>query len=120
MSPVTCAGALASIKYVRDHHDLRIAQRVQVATLIELLRWKGIEIHPDACTHIVPVMVRDPFKCKAMSDKLINDYGHYIQPINYPTVAEGTERLRIAPTPLHTDSMINDLVTALAEVFNNV
>jgi len=118
MSPVTCAGALASIKYVRDHHDLRIAQRVQVETLVNLLRWKGIEIHENACTHIVPVMIRDPFICKSMSDTLLNDYGHYCQAINWPTVAEGTERLRLAPTPFHTDAMMNELVDALVEVFN--
>jgi 5-aminolevulinate synthase len=63
-------------------------------------------------------MVRDPFKCKAMSDALINDYNIYVQPINYPTVAEGTERLRFAPTPFHTDAMMNDLVDALLKVMD--
>jgi 5-aminolevulinate synthase len=63
-------------------------------------------------------MVRDAFKCKAISDKLLNEHGVFIQPINYPTVAEGTERLRIAPTPYHTDAMMYDLVKGLKEAFN--
>ena len=78
----------------------------------------NIEVHTDSETHIVPVMVRDAKKCKAMSDRLLNEYGIYIQPINYPTVAEGEERLRIAPTPLHTDAMMNNLVDALRKVFD--
>jgi 5-aminolevulinate synthase len=63
-------------------------------------------------------MVRDAFKCKEISDTLLNEYGIYIQPINYPTVAVGTERLRIAPTPFHTDAMLADLVNALKEVLS--
>ena len=62
-------------------------------------------------------MVRDPKKCKLMSDMLLDDYNIYIQPINYPTVPKGTERLRIAPTPLHTDAMMHDLVEALRKTF---
>ena len=118
MSPVTCAGALASVKYLRDHNDLRIRHHERAATLTKMLSDAGIEVFVDACTHIVPVMVRDPFKCKAMSDSLLNNYGIYVQSINYPTVAEGTERLRFAPTPYHTDSMMSDLVVALGKVFN--
>ena len=68
----------------------------------------------------VPVMVRDPVRCKAMSDELLSEHGIYIQPINYPTVAKGTERLRIAPTPLHTASLLHELVTSLTDVFNKV
>lgn len=118
MSPVTCAGALASIKYLRDHNELREQHQERARKLTELLQAEGIEVHENACTHIVPVMVRDAFKCKAMSDKLLNDHGIFIQPINFPTVAEGSERLRIAPTPYHTDAMMYDLVRALKEVFN--
>ena len=118
MSPVLCAGALASVKYLRDHNELRIAHQERAQTLTNMLRSKGLKIHENACTHIVPVMVGDAFKCKAMSDMLLNDYGIYIQPINFPTVAEGTERLRIAPTPWHDDAMMSNLVTALEEVFN--
>jgi len=118
LSPVLCAGALASIKYLRDHNELREQHQERAATLTKMLTNRGMEIHESACTHIVPVMVRDAFKCKAMSDILLNDYGIYIQPINYPTVAEGQERLRIAPTPFHTDAMLSDLVDALERVFN--
>jgi 5-aminolevulinate synthase len=118
MSPVLCAGALASIKYLKDHHELRIQHQERAETLTHMLRDRGIEVHQDACTHIVPVMVRDAKKCKSMSDRLLNEYGIYIQPINFPTVAVGEERLRIAPTPLHTDAMMSELVIALRKVFN--
>lgn len=76
----------------------------------------GIPVHENACTHIVPVMVNDAFKCKEASDRLLNEFGIYIQPINSPTVDVGTERLRIAPTPFHTDVMMVELVEALKEV----
>ena len=116
LSPVLCAGALASVKYLKDHPELRDEHQARTRKLKQMLRDRDIEVHEDACTHIVPVMIRDAFKCKEMSDTLLNDYGIYIQPINYPTVAEGTERLRIAPTPFHTDAMLADLVNALKEV----
>ena len=119
MSPVLCAGALASVKYLRDHPELRVQHQERATTLKHMLTERGIEVHEDACTHIVPVMIRDPFKCKEFSDILLNDYGIFIQPINYPTVAEGTERLRIAPTPYHTDAMMSDLVEALKKVIND-
>jgi 5-aminolevulinate synthase len=118
LSPVICAGALASVKYLKDHNELRISHQERAETLTHMLKDRGIEVFEGACTHIVPVMVRDPFKCKAMSDALINDYNIYVQPINYPTVAEGTERLRFAPTPFHTDAMMNDLVDALLKVMD--
>ena len=76
----------------------------------------GIKVHEDSCTHIVPVMVNDAFKCKVASDRLLNEFGIYIQPINAPTVDAGTERLRIAPTPFHDDVMMIQLVEALKEV----
>jgi 5-aminolevulinate synthase len=119
LSPVICAGALASVKWLKDHPELRDKHQERANTLKQMLVERGMEIHPGACTHIVPVMVRDPFRCKAMSDALLNDYGIYIQSINYPTVAEGTERLRIAPTPFHTDAMMNELVDALVKVKND-
>ena len=118
MSPVICAGALASIKYLKDHNELREQHQERAATLTRMLTEAGIEVHDAACTHIVPVMVREAKRCKAMSDRLLNEYGIYIQPINYPTVDVGAERLRIAPTPLHTDAMMSDLVEALRKVFN--
>lgn len=116
-SPVICSGALASIKYLKDHNDLRIKHQERANTLKKMLNDTGIEVLEDACTHIVPVMVRDAKLCKKMSDMLLEDYNIYIQPINYPTVAVGAERLRIAPTPLHTDAMMYDLVEALRKTF---
>jgi 5-aminolevulinate synthase len=118
MSPVTCAGALASLKYLKDHNELRQEHQAKTRKLKNMLKDRGIEVLEEASTHIVPVMVRDAFKCKEISDTLLNEYGIYIQPINYPTVAVGTERLRIAPTPFHTDAMLADLVNALKEVLN--
>jgi len=118
MSPVLCAGALASIKYLKDHNELRVAHQERANTLKSMLVKEGIEVLDVANTHIVPVMVRDAKRCKAMSDALLNDYGIYIQPINYPTVDVGAERLRIAPTPLHSDAMMSDLVEALRKVFD--
>ena len=119
-SPVICAGALASIKYLKDHNELREAHQERAAKLVQMLKAQGLEVHADACTHIVPVMVRDAVRCKRISDELLNEHGIYIQPINYPTVAHGEERLRIAPTPLHTDAMMSDLVDALVKVFRDV
>ena len=115
-SPVICAGALASIKYLKDHNELRVKHQERASKLKEMLAEEGIEVLDIATTHIVPVMIRDPKLCKKMSDELLNEHGIYIQPINYPTVQEGTERLRIAPTPLHTDAMMSDLVDALKKV----
>lgn len=117
MSPVLCAGALASIKYLKDHNELRVQHQERAATLTKILRGNDIEVLDAACTHIVPVMVRDAERCKKISDHLLNEYGIFIQPINYPTVAVGEERLRIAPTPLHTDAMMHELVVALKETF---
>ena len=117
-SPVICAGALASVKYLKDHNELRLQHQERAVQLKRMLSQENIEVLDCACTHIVPVMVRDAFKCKSMSDMLLNDHGIFIQPINFPTVEEGQERLRIAPTPLHTDAMMSELVQALVTVFN--
>ena len=115
MSPVLCAGALASIKYLRDHNELREQHQLQAKKLKRKLFRENIEVHPDSCTHIIPVMIRDSDLCKRYSDMLLNEHGIYVQPINYPTVAVGQERLRFAPTPLHTDALISDLVSALIQ-----
>jgi len=120
MSPVLCSGALASIKYLKDHSELREQQQCQVRKLKVLLNEIGVEVNSSTTTHIVPVMVRDADRCKRMSDELLNEHGIYVQSINHPTVAHGEERLRIAPTPFHTDAMISDLVEALEKVFKNV
>jgi|TARA_B110000977_G_scaffold70261_1_gene95381 5-aminolevulinate synthase len=116
-SPVVCSGALASIKYLKDHNELRVKHQERASTLKRMLSEVDIEVHSDSCTHIVPVMVRDAKLTKEMSDMLLSEYGIYIQAINYPTVAEGEERLRIAPTPLHTDAMMSNLVEALRLTF---
>ena len=115
-SPAICAGALASIKYLKDHYELRDKHQERALKLKELLAEAGIPVHPNSCTHIIPVMVNDAFKCKEASDRLLNEFGIYIQPINSPTVEAGTERLRIAPTPYHDDIMMVELVEALKEV----
>ena len=118
MSPVLCAGALASINYVKDHQSLRDEHQSKTKKLKRMLLARNIPIHPNACTHIIPIMVNDAFKAKEASDRLLNEYGIYIQAINSPTVEAGTERLRIAPTPYHTDVMMMELVTALKTVLN--
>lgn len=115
-SPIICAGALASIRYLRDHSTLRERHQERASFLKRLLAEADIKVHPNSCTHIVPVMVNDAFKCKAASDRLLNEFGIYIQPINSPTVDVGTERLRIAPTPFHDDVMMVELVEALKKV----
>jgi 5-aminolevulinate synthase len=115
-SPAICAGALASIKYLRDHPDLRNKHQERARKLKKMLLEANIPVHPNSCTHIVPVMVNDAFKCKAASDRLLNEFGIYIQPINSPTVDAGTERLRIAPTPYHDDIMMTELVEALRKI----
>jgi len=115
ISPVICAGALASIKYLKDHHELRQRHQEKAAKLSLKFKQADIEVFKEACTHIVPVMVRDADKCKAISDRLLEEHGIYVQAINFPTVAVGEERLRFAPTPLHTDAMIEDCVNAVKE-----
>ena len=116
LSPVICAGALASIKYLKDHNELRIQHQERAETLKTMFKDVGIEIL-DNQTHIVPVMVGDAKKAKAMSDMLLDDYNIYVQSINYPTVDVGTERLRFAPTPYHTDAMIHNCVDSVRKVY---
>jgi 5-aminolevulinate synthase len=120
MSPVTCAGALAAIKYLKDHPELREKHQERARKLKHRLKAAGIPVMECSTSHIVPVFVGEAKKCKAMSDALLNDFNIYVQPINSPTVDVGTERLRFAPTPFHDDGMIEDLVTALVEVFKRV
>jgi 5-aminolevulinate synthase len=116
MSPVLCAGALASVKYVSDHPELRakIFERAQM--LREHLLRNNIDIMIND-GHIVPIMVRDARKCKQISDWLLEEKGIYLQPINYPTVPWGTERLRCTPTPNHTESDIDYLTRSLKEIY---
>jgi len=117
-SPVMAAGALASIKYLRDNNQLRETHQERARKLKHRMIKAGLEPMSCSTTHIVPLLIGDAKRCKAISDALLNDHGIYAQPINYPTVPEGTERLRFAPTPFHTDGMIEDLIKALKEVMN--
>ena len=119
MSPVLCAGALASVKYLKDNNQLREQHQERARELKHRMLKAGLQPMECSTTHIVPLFVGDAVKCKQLSDTLINDYGIYAQPINYPTVPEGTERLRFAPTPYHTDGMIEDLIKALTEVMDD-
>jgi 5-aminolevulinate synthase len=118
LSPVMCAGALASVKYVQDHPELRAdILRVAEATRAHL-KAVGLEVNPlSEGNHIVPAMVRDARKCKAISDWLLEEKAIYVQPINYPTVPWGTERLRFTPTPNHTEADIYYLAESLKEAF---
>jgi 5-aminolevulinate synthase len=117
MSPVTCAGALAAIKYLKAHPEIREKHQERARKLKHRLTVAGITVMDCASEHIVPVLVGDAKRCKAMSDALLNEHNIYVQAINYPTVDVGTERLRFAPTPFHDDGMVEDLVEALQIVF---
>jgi len=114
LSPVICAGALTSIRYVREHNDLRNQLKERSTKTKSELAKVGINVLENN-SHIVPVIIGDPVKCKQISDDLLYNEGIYVQPINYPTVPEGTERLRFTPGPLHTDHMISDMVLKLKE-----
>jgi 5-aminolevulinate synthase len=118
MSPVSCAGALASVRYLKEHNDLRIKHQERARKLKHRLSNNGITVMECSTTHIVPVLVGEAKKCKAISDDLLNEHNIYVQPINYPTVDVGTERLRFAPTPFHDDGMIEDLIAALKQTFD--
>jgi 5-aminolevulinate synthase len=115
MSPVLCAGALASVKYVQDHAELRSKIfRIAQDTREHLLQ-HGIDVLVND-SHIVPIMIKDAKKCKLVSDWLLDEKGIYLQPINYPTVPWGTERLRATPTPNHTEADIDYLTRSLKEI----
>ncbi len=114
-SPVICAGALASIKYLKDHNELRVKHQERAKRLKTLMRNRNLPLMENE-THIVPVKIGDAKRCKAISDRLIDEFNIYCQPINYPTVDVGTERLRFAPTPNHNNAMMHELVDALQVV----
>lgn len=117
MSPVACAGALAAVKWLKDHNEVRVKHQERANKLKQLLKEHELPLMDCSTTHIVPVLVGDAKECKLMSDRLLNDHNIYVQPINYPTVDVGTERLRFAPTPYHDDSMMSDLISALKDVY---
>jgi 5-aminolevulinate synthase len=116
LPPAVAAGARASVEYLKSAHSLREKHQERAATLKTRLSDAGFPVMPSV-THIVPIHVGDPVLCKRITDMLLDDHGIYVQPINYPTVPKGTERLRLTPTPLHTDEMFDQLVLALEDVW---
>lgn len=117
LAPAVAGAALAALRVLTSEEGaaLRARHQERAATLKARLREVGVPVMPSP-SHIVPVMVGDPVACKAASDRLLDEFGIYIQPINYPTVPRGTERLRITPTPLHGDELVQELVAALIRV----
>ena len=116
LPPAVAAGACAAIKHLKQSSAERESQQAKVAQVRERLDAAGIP-HIENPSHIIPVMVGDPVKCKWISDVLMDRYGIYIQPINYPTVPKGTERLRITPSPVHSQEDIDNLIGALEELW---
>jgi len=112
LPPALTAGALASVRHLKAHPELREAHQERAAALKARFRAAGLPVM-ESESHIVPVFVGDPVHTKMISDMLLEDHGVYVQPINYPTVPKGTERLRFTPSPNHTDAMMDDLVAAM-------
>lgn len=119
LSPVLVAGVLASVRHLKASSEERTAQHANAAMLKTLFADAGLPVMVSN-THIVPLMVGDPVKAKKISDILLAEYGVYVQPINYPTVPRGTERLRFTPGPQHTEAMMRDLTRALVEIWGRM
>jgi len=119
--PVMAAGALASVSKLRseDGVALRKIHQAKAAMLKRKMKEAGLPVMPSE-SHIVPLLIADPERCKALSDILLFDFGIYVQPINYPTVPKGTERLRFTPSPVHTEEMMDDLVAALLAIWKQL
>ena len=117
LPPAIAAGAAASIRHLKESQIERVRHQNRVKIVRDRLDAMGIP-HIDNPSHIIPVMVGDPHHCKMISDWLMANHGIYVQPINYPTVPKGTERLRITPSPVHTDGDIDRLTEALSECWN--
>jgi len=116
LPPVIVAGALASVKYLKEHNELRQQQRSNADYLKKRLKEVGLPVM-ESPSHIVPLIVGDSKLCKKMSEVLLDQYRIYVQPINYPTVPRGTERFRLTPTPLHNKDSIEYLVSCLLELW---
>ena len=116
LPPAVAAGALASVAHLRASQSERDAQQERAATLKRRLTEAGLPVMPSE-SHIVPILVGDPVACRAVTDRLMERHGIYVQPINYPTVPRGTERLRLTPTPLHSDAEMDRLIAALTEIW---
>jgi len=119
LSPVLVAGALASVRHLKASGEEREAQQAGAAALKARFRDAGLPVM-DSATHIVPLLVGCPVKAKAISDILLAEYGLYVQPINYPTVPRGTERLRFTPGPCHSEAMMDVLTAALTEIWGRL
>jgi len=119
LSPVLTAGALASVRHLRKSSLEREQHQERAMYLRQALSNAGLPVM-EAQSHIVPLLVGDPVLCKRITDMLLDDYGIYVQPINYPTVPRGTERLRFTPGPLHDDAMMESLVSALLTVWDQL
>lgn len=119
LPPAIAAGALAAVEVLANGDALRARHAERVARVRARLDAHGVP-HLRNPSHIVPVIVGDPVHCRAISDRLLSQSGIYVQPINYPTVARGTERLRITPSPLHSDADIEHLASALGEVWSEL
>ncbi|NNM77623.1 5-aminolevulinate synthase [Sphingomonas sp. ID1715] len=119
LSPVLVAGVLASVRHLKASSTERDGQQAAAASLKRMFADAGLPVMPST-THIVPLMIGDPVKAKRISDILLAEYGVYVQPINYPTVPRGTERLRFTPGPSHTAAMMQELTDALVEIFGRL
>lgn len=119
LSPVLVAGALASVRHLKKSSAERDGQQAAAQTLKDMLSDAGLPVM-GSTTHIVPLLVGDPVKAKKVSDILLAEYGVYVQPINYPTVPRGSERLRFTPGPVHTEEMMADLTKALVEIWSRM
>lgn len=117
LPPAVAAGALASVKHLKESAIERARHQAVVAKVRRKLKAIGIPTM-DNPSHIIPVMVCDPVKCKWISDWLMENHGIYVQPINYPTVARGTERLRVTPSPVHSDADVERLAAALSDIWS--
>jgi 5-aminolevulinate synthase len=119
LPPAICAAATAAIRHLKTSSFERERHQERAARVKAVLNAAGLPVMPSD-THIVPVLVGEPEKCKEATDLLLAEYGIYIQPINYPTVPKGSERLRITPTPYHEDALIDALAEALVEVWQRL
>jgi len=119
LAPAVVGGALAAVRHLKTSGAERERHQERAATLKRRLAEAGLPVMPSS-THIVPVLVGDPVRCKQASDMLLAEFGVYIQPINYPTVPRGTERLRITPSPLHDDAAMDHLIEALSKVWSRL
>ncbi|WP_420549355.1 5-aminolevulinate synthase [Curvivirga sp.] len=119
LPPAIAAGAIKSIQLLKEGESIRASHQERSQTLKDKLTAVGIPVMPSQC-HIVPVFVGDPVRCKQMTDELMKQFGIYVQPINYPTVPKGTERIRLTPCPLHNDDIMDEFIDALCQIWDQM